>query len=314
MKQAFFSVAALLTCTSFLGCGLPPRVQPQPAFQAETVPEPVLPKSPELMTAAGRITRITNDNFDKDVVTSLAIDAEVNRLIYAVESKTNEGKLQHHAFMVYLQRGGRVTLGQGFYYPAWLTGDDFIVSIDDEHWAIAKKNIGAPKTTFIAARPGAHLLAPAVSPDGNLIALMVEQDESYQVATVNMDGAEFTLYGEGNSPKWRFDGKTLVYVQQNQIYEMDLNKGMQTQLTFSATGMKHYSPEYSSNGEWIVFSAKKPGENQHIWIMRRDGSGRTQLTNGAGKEYAPVWSQNGDIYFVGETQSGSDIWRITPQL
>ncbi len=48
------------------------------------------------------------------------------------------------------------------------------------------------------------------------------------------------------------------------------------------------NPVWSPDGQWIAFSSKKDG-TQQIYIMRKDGSGLKQITQGPGAKWYISW-------------------------
>ncbi|MGH9958208.1 MAG: hypothetical protein ACREBC_13925, partial [Pyrinomonadaceae bacterium] len=60
----------------------------------------------------------------------------------------------------------------------------------------------------------------------------------------------------------------------------------------------------------IVYASDASGSSD-IWEMAADGSGQKQLTAGAGRNYAPVTSPNGQYVFFHSNRSGTwQIWRM----
>jgi hypothetical protein len=65
-------------------------------------------------------------------------------------------------------------------------------------------------------------------------------------------------------------------------------------------------PDVSLDGETIVFAGKRnPGDPWQLWMMRADGSGKTQLTLGPGQKVAPVFA--GARFYLDDPQP-------TPQI
>jgi len=81
-----------------------------------------------------------------------------------------------------------------------------------------------------------------------------------------------------------FDGKTELYAGRANGYGM-------TQLTFAEQGQGNNSePRWSPEGDRIAFISDRDGQN-HIYLMRPDGSQQARLTSGAdGHEWPLSWS------------------------
>lgn len=79
-----------------------------------------------------------------------------------------------------------------------------------------------------------------------------------------------------------------------------------------STPLEEAYPAVSPDGRWIAFSAvTKAGAQPNLFVMRDNGRGRRQLTEGASKDAYATWSPDGRaIYFVRFHEDGSKIYRI----
>ncbi len=73
------------------------------------------------------------------------------------------------------------------------------------------------------------------------------------------------------------------------IYTCAIDGSDITQLTSNAGNNEH--PTWSPDGMLIAFSSDRTGSHQ-IYIMRKDGSNVTRITNG-GDNTSPTWSWYG---------------------
>ena len=81
-----------------------------------------------------------------------------------------------------------------------------------------------------------------------------------------------------------------------------------------SSGWDH-QPSFSPDGGRIVFTSRRAGDIDEIWIASADGSNARQLTHGPGvRQGMPSWSPDGQsIAFESSTTDGhSDIWVIAP--
>jgi Tol biopolymer transport system component len=70
-------------------------------------------------------------------------------------------------------------------------------------------------------------------------------------------------------------------------------------------------PHVSADGEWIVYSTR--GQQEDIFVVRSDGSGRRQLTSDADKDRGPRWSPDGErIVFYSNRTGSYELYGINP--
>lgn len=97
------------------------------------------------------------------------------------------------------------------------------------------------------------------------------------------DGASVVFYAE-------VDGQTDVFVQR-------LSDGRRHRLTTGPAS--DYGPDFSPDGEWIAFYSGAGSEyrirdgNHEIYLMARDGSGCTRVTDHTGNDWTPRFSPDG---------------------
>jgi Tol biopolymer transport system component len=108
-----------------------------------------------------------------------------------------------------------------------------------------------------------------------------------------------------------FPGKNgvIAFTRNGQIAVMDA-KGKNVK---TLTHIKHgrcEAPQFSADGKWIVFDARKGGVFQ-IFKMRSDGSGLTQLTTGQQYEWAPGFSPSGDkVVYSHSAGTNGSLWTM----
>jgi len=166
-----------------------------------------------------------------------------------------------------------------------------------------------------SSRRGEDDWQPDVSPDGKRIAFCTHIQGVWQIAAIDADGSNFTLYCPGMTPRWSPDGQRLVFDREvglyRQIFVIDLAKAGQVSQLTTDTGV-YRDPAWSPDGLWVVFEKGLTGSD--LCIMKNDGSNVTQLTSGAAYDVDPSWSSDGFIYFASKTDSDYNIWRLKPIL
>jgi hypothetical protein len=166
---------------------------------------------------------------------------------------------------------------------------------------------------------------PSIFPDGAAIAyasLPLAADER-QVWTVT--GSFRTQLREGDQPCVSPDGKVIAFVRRDretrrsQLWTMDALGGSETQLTAN-NSYDVVDPRWSPEGKWITFASdegldSKKNANFDIWLIRPDGSNKTQLTTNGSRDDSPCWDRNGEsIYFRSNRGGVWNIWRFQPRL
>lgn len=81
----------------------------------------------------------------------------------------------------------------------------------------------------------------------------------------------------GIFPAWSPDGASLVYVDLNyDIVRFDLETDIITPLTNTPVSRQNTTPDWSPDGEWIIFSSNQT-PNHMIYRIRRDGTDIEQI-------------------------------------
>ncbi|HEX6914609.1 MAG TPA: hypothetical protein VF145_05185, partial [Chitinophagaceae bacterium] len=118
----------------------------------------------------------------------------------------------------------------------------------------------------------------SVSPDGKKILFEALFGGTWQVAMMDANGMNSTILTEGRGPRWHPKGDRIVYQKQvgkyTQIFEYNLATGQSTQLTSGE--YSNADPSYSNDGNYIAYSSYSDNQNEHLFVMRADGSGVTQ--------------------------------------
>ncbi len=142
---------------------------------------------------------------------------------------------------------------------------------------------------------GKHTLV-LLSQDGRLIDLLWEGKEGEYIGGINWspDGIKLVASIKRDNTSW-------------QLEEFDINKRRWTKLTF--TSDIEAQPHYSKDGKSIFFTADYMG----VFNIRRldlDTKNITTLTNVIGGAFSPQPGNNNDLYYIGYTEKGYDIFHL----
>ena len=151
-----------------------------------------------------------------------------------------------------------------------------------------------------------------VSPDGKWLACADDAGDTRQIFvidTATRERRQITQSAKNNclDPSWSPDGKSIAYFtgpdddqvggevkpKGDHLVIYDVESGKSRLLT-KTPKTRDQSPRWSPDGSWIAFhrAAKKRGA-WHIWLVRPDGSGETELTTGELEHTYPSWSPDG---------------------
>jgi Tol biopolymer transport system component len=82
-------------------------------------------------------------------------------------------------------------------------------------------------------------------------------------------------------------------------------------ITVTAGSTPLADPDFSPDGQWIVFNSHTTPQN--LFLVRSDGTGLRQLTDGGQMDRCPKWSPDGSqIAFLSIRSGKRQIWTINP--
>lgn len=160
------------------------------------------------------------------------------------------------------------------------------------------------------------------SPDGTKIAFNSNYPEGDQdIYVINVDGTgrmNLTDFSADDwSPDWSPDGTEIAFDARRDghpdIYVMNADGSNPRRLTTRYSAQR--GPAWSPDGQWIAYHSNQQWDDpdqtgyEHIFIMRRDGTSQTQLTNALADERWPDWHAGGQfITFTSERDGNSEIY------
>jgi formylglycine-generating enzyme required for sulfatase activity len=131
---------------------------------------------------------------------------------------------------------------------------------------------------------------PRFSPDGKRILYTSLRDGFPEIWLMNRDGAAPKFVSKGSQANWSPDGKSIVFIQDNQTYTRDLASGQEKRLT-PETWERCGVPAWSPDGKHIAVASRHLG-TIGIFMVGLDGKDSRQLKT----EEAcctPEWSKDG---------------------
>lgn len=134
--------------------------------------------------------------------------------------------------------------------------------------------------------------APAWSPNGSKLAVVLSKDGNSQIYSVNADGSGLQRLtqsgGIDTEPRYSPDGASLYFTSDRggspQIYRTGANGGEAQRVTFE--GSYNVSPRPSADGKSLAFITRREGRFQ-LAVMDL-ASRQTQVLTDSNKDESPV--------------------------
>lgn len=140
---------------------------------------------------------------------------------------------------------------------------------------------------------------PDWSPSGNRLAFVSEIRGVHKIVVAESDGSQrrvlkktpgASALGWGSNSRIVFSGNAL---DGGDIYSIRPNGSGLQRLTKRDQGFEH-SPQWSPDGNWIVFTRGVGDTYEDVFKMRADGSRVRRLTTDCCLKHGPTWSPDGE--------------------
>lgn len=189
---------------------------------------------------------------------------------------------------------------------------------------------------------------PRFAPNGKRILYTTLRDGFPEIWLMNRDGSESRYLTKGSQASWAPDGKSIIFIQDNQTYIRELDSGKATLVTpknWERCGVPAFSPDgkrfavasrhtgaigiylFNLNGKdatplkteeaCCTPSWSKDGRKilcqtvqGHIHQVGVDGSGWEQLTFGADVQHDARWSPDGTMILFCRAPAPEGPWQI----
>jgi Tol biopolymer transport system component len=135
--------------------------------------------------------------------------------------------------------------------------------------------------------------SPKVCPDTTNRIMFIKKDTKNILSRINDNPRQIWIMNN--------DGSNLTQLTQNILYNIN-------------------DAQWSPDGKWIVYTSdegldSRGNNNYDIWVMKSNGTNKTQLTTNGSWDDSPCFGRKGKtIYFRSNRGGNWDIWRFEPIL
>ena len=200
--------------------------------------------------------------------------------------------------------------------PAFAPDDSRIAFVsnrdgDNEIYSIKVDGTGLLKLTDNSADD----VDPVWAPNGDYLTYSSNRDGDYEIFAARSDG-DFPNQLTTNAvadrlPDWSPDGSEIAWVQSNDVWRMSSDGEGQLNLTANGSVIVDTQPSWEPGSDRIAIATDRHGPtNFEIYLIGRDGSTPTRLTNDSANDTDPTFAPaGGRIGFVSDRDSGdSEIY------
>lgn len=201
--------------------------------------------------------------------------------------------------------------------PIWSpTGNELAyVSFESRKPVVYVHDIASGKRRVLANFKGSSS-APAWSPDGEKLALVLSKDDdNSQIYIIGKNGGEpqRLMFSQSidTEPVFSSDGKFIFFVSDRggspQIYKVPAVGGTGQRITF--TGNYNISPSISPDGKWLAYVSRVGGAFK-LHVMDLDTEKVQSLTD-TNADQRPTFAPNGKLIMYSTESEGKDALMMT---
>ena len=287
------------------------------------------------------VTKITNDGTYKGWA---KVASDGVQLLYSERDKNG---IWNIALLRNVNSPAKTQLAGNANNPVWYDNNTQYMYVVSENNGdkLVRSSVSGSSKTYVTREPvGQWAARPSIK--GQAVLFDTWENGARRLYSMKDNGTEITSLGDGWAPSWHPTEPKFLFVRQTGdvdsrdrrwgIYEMDLAS---TQITQVYEDSKYFSinPSYSWDGQYILFQrgaeeiktgrrVTKKGDKKntdqtvstedrwHLFVIKSDGTGLTQLTSGNVDAFSPSWDNNGNVFFIAGRGKTYEVYRARINL